>query len=240
MKTGISRRSFLATGAAVLVAAGAARADGVRDVPFFQARSDLEATLACARMILSNYDRKEHFPVADVAEMLYHREGFWVFEAQLIPILAQKGFGPTLHADTPYPDLIAGSGLERYGPDAARRTDREALEWAAGALDENTFQSSPASFDQVLEWSRKGALMMLAVSRAVLRSDPGLPYCRYNIVLTGTQSDRVRYHDPSAGPHRSAPLDLIRKAYEAGPDRAVIGVLPQGSLTPTEYDSAGR
>ena len=225
MKDGMTRRGFLAAaGMAALTAPRWAGAE-TRDVPFFQARSDLDATLACARMVLSNFDRKEHYPVGDVSEMVYHREGFWIFEAQLIPILAQKDLGPTLHTTAPYPELIQGRGLEPYGPDAARRIDREALEWASGSFDASTFAPEAASFDQVLEWTRKGALMLLGVSRAVLRSDPGLPYCRYNIVLTGVQADQVRYHDPAAGPHRSAPAALIRKAYESGPDRSALGVM---------------
>jgi hypothetical protein len=226
MKAGMTRRGFLAAAGMAALAAPRGAGAQTRDVPFFQARSDLDATLACARMILSNFDRKEHYPVGDVSEMVYHREGYWIFEAQLIPILAQKNLGPTLHATAPYSELIQGRGLGPYGPEAARRIDREALEWAAESFDESTFSAEAVSFDQILEWVRKGALMMLGVSRAVLRSDPGLPYCRYNIVLTGIAADQVRYHDPAGGPHRSAPVALIRKAYESGPDRSAIGVMP--------------
>jgi hypothetical protein len=178
-------------------------------------------------MALSNYDHAEHFQAADVAEMVFAREGRWVFEAQLLPIFGQRRLGATLHATTPYPDLVSGRGLDRYGPEAGSRIDREALAWAAGFFNEDNHRAEAVDFEQILAWRRLGAVMMVGVSRSVLRGDPGLPYCRYNIVLTGEDAGGIYYHDPALGPHRRADRELIQRAYEGGPDRAVIGTLPR-------------
>src|SRR4030042_4700651 len=44
------------------------------NVPYYSERSDLDAGVACARMVLGCFEPEEHFPYTDVAEMVYHRE----------------------------------------------------------------------------------------------------------------------------------------------------------------------
>lgn len=225
----IGRRPFIASGLGALAAGalpGRTRAGG-RDVPYFSARSDMDSTLACARMAMSNFDRSEHYPVDDLRDMLYHREGHWIFEAQLVPILDHKELGPTLHSTTPYKKLMAGKGGEVYGPGAASKIDRKALEWASGFLNGPRYREEAVPLEQALEWHDMGALIILGVDRKVLRNDPGLPYCRYNVVLAGARGGRVFFHDPVAGPDRSLPLEAMKRAYENnGNERTLLGAMP--------------
>ena len=194
-----------------------------RDVAYYSARSDLFATLACARMALSNYDHVEHYPVEDVDDMIFHREGYFVFEAQLMPILLQKGYKVKLHSKTPYKDLADGKDLDRYGKKAEDKIDEEALKWAAKFLNDDNFKSEEVSFNKAVEWFEKGEFVMIGVSRNILRNDASLPYCRYNIVITGTDKNKICYHDPSFGPSKWAEKEFIKKAFEhEGTDRAVL------------------
>lgn len=227
----LGRREFLAlaAGAPTALGAFAAAASDQRatllPIPYYSERSDLDAGVACARMALGYFEPEEHSPCTDVAEMVCHREGFWTFEAQLIPILLQKGCRAVLQAQTPYAELAAGKAQERYGAEAGKRIDREALQWALPYLKEENFQERPAVFDEALEWFDVGDLVVLAVSRQVLRHAPSLPYCRYNVVLTGHAGNTVRYHDPAAGPHRQADVAALRAAFEAaGTDRAALRI----------------
>jgi hypothetical protein len=194
-------------------------------IPYFSGRSDLDSTLACARMVLSYFEPGEDFELADVSEMTGHEEGRWVFEAQLIPILEKKGYRAILHANTAYAQLAAGRGFEKYGPDAIKRGDPKALAWAMPFLNDGNFKPESASWDQVLAWFEQGDLVMIGADRAVLRSNPALPYCRYNLILTGLRGQTVRWHDPSHGPHRQSPASLIAAAFSSPPaDRAVLRV----------------
>lgn len=211
----------------------------LRKVPYFSQRSDLDGTLACARMVLSYFEPDEHFPVSDVSDMTFHKRDRWIFDAQLIPILEQKGYKVYLRASTPYHFFSKGTDgneindkeragdlfARKYGPHARGKIDPEALAWAAGYLNEGNFKPSGASLNEALKWFRDGAMVMLSVDRAVLRNYPELPYCRYNIIITGVAGGRIRFHDPSKGPDCMASMDLIEKAFEApGTDRAVLRV----------------
>jgi len=192
-------------------------------IPYYSSRSDLFATIACARMILGYFEPQEHFPIADVKEMTFHRDGCWTFEAQLVPILLQKGYNVTLHSDTPYRELAEGKGAERYGKGAKDKINREALKWALGYLDKKGWKRKRPSFNEAISWFCSGSALMVSASRSVLRGGPELPYCRYNIIITGVPEGQVRYHDPVAGPHRRAPMEHIKKAFEApGADRAFL------------------
>jgi hypothetical protein len=242
----MARRTLLQIGAGAPLLASAISASAGEDakppregegrllpVPYYSERSDLDATVACARMALGYFEPDEHFPYSDAAEMVYHREGFWTFEAQLIPILEQKGYRAMLHAATPYAELAAGHVPERYGPEARPRIDREALQWALARLSDNNFSSEPLSFSRALEWLSQGDLVVVAASRSVLRRDPSLPYCRYNLVLTGRAGAAVSFHDPAAGPHRQAAATELGQAFEApGTDRAVLRVRPGKQSSP--------
>jgi hypothetical protein len=225
-RAGLDRRQALASLAAV--AAGAiwpcSALAAAPAVPFYSSRSDLESGLAAARMVLGAFEPDEHFPVADVNQMIFHRPGYWVFEAQLAPILLQKGYRVTVHGLTPYPELIQGGEAGRYGEGTAQRIDREALAWAWRHLDRNSFRREGPALEQALAWSAAGDVVMISVDRSVLRSDPALPYLRYYLVLTGVGQD-LRFHDPGQGPHRAAPRELIRRAFDLPrTDRAVLRV----------------
>ncbi len=198
-----------------------------RSAPYYSARSDLYGGLACARMALGYFEPNEHFPVEDVSDMIFHRPGYWVFEAQLIPILAQKGYQVELRSETDYKGLVEGKTPAGYGTDAGRRIDRKALGWAVPYLTETNFISHGADIFEELKWYLHGSFLMLSVSRAVLRDDSSLPYCRYNVVVTGVTRDKVRYHDPSLGPDRWTSLEKMNRAFTAtGTDRAALRVSP--------------
>lgn len=233
---GWSRRRILGLAAkSSLAAAGLALApprllpaaeDRPGRVPYYSSRSDLDAGVACARMVLNFFNHDEHYEYTDVSEMIYHREGRWVFEAQLLPILMKKGYRAGLHASTPYPDLAAGRGLDRYGAEGRDRIDQPALAWAAGYLSDQNFLLEETDGDHLLDWLKEGEILVVSVHRGVLRRDPALPYCRYQVILTGRDRDTIRYHDPSLGPHCRAPVSLLLQAFTAAPtDHAVLRVL---------------
>jgi hypothetical protein len=183
------------------------------------------ATIACARMILGYFEPDEHFPIADVKEMTSHRDGCWTFEAQFVPILLQKGYEVILHSDTPYRELAEGKGAERYGKGAEDKINRDALKWALGYLDAKNWKNERPSFNEAVSRFCGGSALMLSASRSVLRGGSELPYCRYNIIVTGVSDGQVRYHDPAAGPHRRASMEHIKKSFEApGADRAFLVV----------------
>jgi hypothetical protein len=220
----ISRRNFLAGSAYAPFMLTPLQADAsVRDVAYYSARSDMSATLACARMALSNWDHIEHYPIEDIKDMIFHRDGYFAFEAQILPILLQKGYDVKLHATTPYKDLAYGKGIDRYGSGSKNKIDIESIKWASKFLNDSNHKIEKVSFTKVIEWFKKGEFVMIGVSRNVLRNKPSLPYCRYNIVITGTDKNKVRYHDPSLGPNIWAEKDLVKKAFEAkGADSAVM------------------
>ncbi len=231
-----NRRDFLAanaTGALAAVLPGlfprVSHAKGneneLGEVPFFSARSDTEAPLACARMALSFFEPHEHFIVSRVAEMIFHRPGYWVFEAQLMPMLADKGYRVKLHADTPYAELAKGKASSRYGKDADGFIDCEALSWALSSLKKDSFDPCGASLSRALRWHEKGELVIIGASPKVLRNDPGLSYCRYDLLLCGHGEKEVVAHDPCGGPYQKIPRKLLEKAFsEPACDRAVLRI----------------
>ena len=214
----LNRRELLAAllAAAAPAAAAPAAAPATREfrrqIPFYAGRSDLDAGIACGRMVLSFFEPMEHFPVADVAEMTSYTEGHWFFEPQLVPILAGKGRKPTLYSDLNYAELAAGRGLDRFGPEAEKMVDRKALDWAAAHLNENNRRPAVA-LPALLEQLRSGGVLMIAADRATLRSEPLLPYCRCHLIVTGFSSGAVRVHDPSRGPNLELPLPLATAAF---------------------------
>jgi len=197
----------------------------IRQVPFFSARSDISSTLACARMALSYFEPQKHFTVSRVAEMIYHKPGCWTFEAQLIPMLANKGHRVKLHTDTPYKKIARGEGTDRYGKDASRYICQESISWAFSNLSEKNFDSSGAGLKTALQWHEKGELIMIGVSRRILRNSPDIGYCRYNLIICGRDAEAVYVHDPCGGPYRRIPEELLEKACAVpGSDRAVLRV----------------
>jgi len=229
-----SRRRFIArTGQASLLvlawpglAAAEPRSAGrLPAVPYYSSRSDLDCTLAAARMILGALEPDQHFPLEDVKDMVFNRPGRWVFEAQLIPILEQEGYRVRLYATTAYPELAAGKGFSRYGPEAGERIDREALAWAAARLTPKNFTPGEPELRAAIAWLEQGDLIMISAQRAALRNNPALPYCRYNLALIGSEQTKVFYHDPGAGPGRSGSLKFMDRVFtENAPDRAVLRV----------------
>jgi hypothetical protein len=210
----LGRRELLAAllaAAALPAATVPAAREFRRKVPFYAGRSDLDAGLAGARMALSFFEPMEHFPVADVAEMTYYTDGYWFFEPQLAPIMLEKGRKVELFSDLDYGAVAVGQGLNRFGPDAEKIIDRKALRWA---LDKGAAAAKRPALDlsALLEKFRAGGFLMIAADRGVLRREPALPYCRYHLVVTGFGDGRIHYHDPSVGPDRSAPADLIERA----------------------------
>lgn len=211
----LGRRELLAALlAAALPAAAPAAREFRRKVPFYAGRSDLDAGLACARMAMSFFEPMEHFPVADVAEMTYYTDGYWFFEPQLAPIMLEKGRRLELFSDLDYGAIAAGRGLDRFGPEAEKRVDRKALAWAAAHLNDQN-QRPAVALAALLDRLRSGGALLIAADRGALRSESSLPYCRYHLIVTGFGDGRIRYHDPSAGPDRSAPADLIERAFGA-------------------------
>ncbi len=197
----------------------------IRRVPFFSARSDISSTLACARMALSYFEPQKNFTVSRVSEMIYYKPGCWTFEAQLMPMLSNKGYRVKLHTDTPYEKIARGEVTNRYGKDASKFICQDAVSWALSDLSENNFGPSGADLKTALQWHEKGELIMIGVSRRVLRNSPGLGYCRYNLIICGRGEDSVYVHDPCGGPYRKISRDLLEQACaDSGSDRAVLRV----------------
>jgi len=211
----IDRRKFLA-GAALLAAgramgAGAAAGTARRPIPFRAGRSDLDSGIACARMALTFFEPLEHFPVADLAEMTAYTDGHWFFEPQLAPIMIEKARAVEIFSDLDYPAIAAGKGLDRFGPDAEKMIDRQALKWA---LDTGAAGVTKPALDlpALLERFKAGGFLTIVADRGVLRGST-LPYCRYFIVVTGFDGKTVRFHDPSLGPDRELPVSQVAQAF---------------------------
>ncbi len=228
----LSRRQALGSLAAWTACAPAAissaAAGGRRTVPYYSARSELFATLACARMALSNASPEEHYPVEDVSEMVFHRPGKWIFEAQLVPIMIEKNLEALLYSETPHEELVAGKFPARHGPAAPERIDREAVAWAAGYLNEKNFTAEGADLEKALDLFRKGWFVIAGVdARALWKRRSGAAFERYDVVVAGEDSGagRVLVHDPCRGPSVSVSARLLSEAMSAGgADRTVLAI----------------
>lgn len=204
------RREFL-TGALAAAIAGPARAaDLRRRVPFRAGRSDLDSGIACARMAMSFFEPNEHFPVADLLEMTASDGDHWFFEPQLVPIMRKKGRKTQLFSDLDYAAVAAGKGMEVFGPDADEMIDRPALRWA---LEKGAARQPALDLAELIERFRSGGFLMIVADRAVLRRDPGLPYCRFHLVVTGFSGGAALVHDPVLGPNLELPLPLLAEAF---------------------------
>ena len=204
------RRGFLAGALAAAIAGRARAEDFRRRVPFRAGRSDLDSGMACARMAMSFFEPREHFPVADLQEMTAHDGDHWFFEPQLVPIMRQKGRKAELFSDLDYAAIAAGKGMDVFGPGAVKMIDRPALRWAMG---KGVVRQPAQDLSVLLERFRAGGFLMIVADRGILRRDPALPFCRFHLAVTGFSDNVVRVHDPVRGPNLELPHALVAAAF---------------------------
>lgn len=189
----------------------------IRKIPFFPSPGE-QCGQACSIMMIKYYYPNFKPNLKEINRIIHFKPGKYTFPLQNAILLDNYGVKAKCLSSDDYPTLeedpdIFKKWFGKEYPQVKKFIDFQAYNWTVKeGRKRKLFQKRKTSFDQIIEFFKKGWLVTLAIDWNTLKGKRG-GYQGHFVLLSGVKKDKVLIHDPDEGPFIEYPRKILEKAY---------------------------